>query len=235
MNTLTRLLLGALVATGCTNSGAPTASNATTSTSITTSTAVVTSTETSTSVAAAAGVPDGWHTVSSNDGKVSMALPESWVVADPKNPVFVETIEKFRKSNPALANLDFSKMYFMALDSKGGGDFTENVNINKQTMPQAIPIDDATAAMVKQQLVKSLPIQGDLDMGVVHLKAGDAFRYQTDLKLKNPKGGDLNYNVVGYMTFKGTEQYTVTFSTKPGSKAKSLEQADQAMATFEIK
>ena len=206
---------------GCSQSSSTSGTNSTT-------VAVVSATP------AADSLAKGWSKVTSTDGKLKIALPEEWTVVDPNNKKFTDYMEKLSKSNPNMPKIDGKGFYFMAMSTKPQGNFADNVNVVKQPGVQPIPFTQASADALKVELNKVLPLEGDLDIKVVQLPHGSAFRYETGLKMKSPGGGETRTHAVGFMIFQGTDLYTFTFSTRPDNKDTFGGVADQAMQNFGI-
>lgn len=182
----------------------------------------------------AAPLPDGWTEAESKDGKMKMALPPSWVVSDSDNPEVKKQIADLVKENPAFAQANTSNYYFMAMSSKPKDNFSDNVNVVKKPLPQTIPFDDATAAALKQELTKAMPVEGELEMELTKVPQGNAYRYNATLKLSQGGGKELKTYVIGYMLFQSTDMYILTFTTSPKSKDGFAETVATAMETFKI-
>ena len=216
------LTLGML---GCSQTPTP----GTTSTSV----AVVSATPAVAPPPAAASLPEGWSKVTSNDGKLKIALPAEWTVVDPNNKKFTDFMDELAKNNPSMPKIDGKGFYFMAMSTKPQKNFSDNVNVVKQPGVQTIPFTKESADALKGELTKVLPLEGGLDIKVVELPHGSAFRYETGLKMKTP-GGETRTHAVGFMLFHGTDLYTFTFSTRPDNKDSFGDVADQAMQRFEL-
>lgn len=199
-----------------------------------TTVAVVSATPAVTATPAAATLPEGWSKVTSNDGKLKIALPAEWTVVDPNNKKFTDFMDELSKSNPNMPKIDGKGFYFMAMSTKPQSGFSDNVNVVKQPGVQTIPFTQASADALKAELTKVLPLEGDVEMKVVELPHGSAFRYETGLKMKSPGGGETRTHAVGFMIFQGTDLYTFTFSTRPDNKDAFRDLADQAMKNFEL-
>ncbi|CAN0216090.1 unnamed protein product, partial [Phaeothamnion confervicola] len=175
----------------------------------------------------------GWTEVKSKDGKLKMAVPPDWIVADSDNPKFKEAMAELTKSNPALANADTKNYYFMTISSKPKDGFSDNANVVKKSVGQTLPFNDDTAKALKAELVKAMPVQGDLKIEVTKIPFGPAFRYEAELKF-NTGSGSFNTYVVAYLVFQGTDMYITTFSTTPKNKATFPEVAKTAMDSFTL-
>lgn len=179
-------------------------------------------------------LPDGWTEVKSKDGKLKMAVPPNWVVADASNPEFVKVLDDLSKANPGMAKIDPSSFYFMCMDSKQKNKFSDNLNVVKKSVGQTLPFNDETAKQLKDELAKAMPVQGDLEMEITKVPAGEAFRYRAELKIATGAGKSVNSYAIGYMLFQGTDMYIVTFSTTPKDKESYTTTAKQMMETFTI-
>lgn len=229
MKTTINLKLAALLLAGwtlgCSSGPKPTASG---------TPGAPTSVASATPAATAFQMPADWTLAKAQDGKMSMALPNTWLVADAKDPKFANAVGDLKKSNPALANIESSGYYFMAIDTKTKDSFNDNVNIVQKHLPQTIPINEDSAKQLKAEFTKMMPIDGELDIKVTQIPHGDAFRYTAVLNFNKPGGGKFQTYIVGHILFQGTDLYTVTFSSTPKNKAGLEKIADDAMKSMKL-
>jgi len=194
---------------------------------------------TSTNVAVVTATPaampaEGWSKVTSIDGKLKIQLPVEWVVVDPNNKKYTSFMDEAMKRNPGLPPVDAKSFYFMAMSTKPEGGYSDNLNVVKRPGVETIPFTQASADALKVEMVKVLPLDGDMEVKVVQLPHGSAFRYETGLKVKSPNGTETRNHVVGFMVFQGTDLYTFTFSTRLDNKNAFGSVVERSMQNFEI-
>lgn len=179
-------------------------------------------------------VPEGWSRAEAKDGELSLALPPGWVITNSEDPEMQKMVKDLVKKNAAFANNVNTNYYFMAFDSELKDNFSDNLNVIKKEVGQTLPFNEETAQALKTELAKNVPGAKEVNIKVVEIPHGKAFRYTATADLKGPKGNQIHMFAIGYLTFRNTTMYVLTFSTTPKHKDDLAKKVDMMVNSLLI-
>jgi len=165
----------------------------------------------------------GWIKLSGKGGTFTTMAPEGWVVSDPKDPTFTSSVEKFKESNPKIAEQMSEKAdddsILMAFDT---------TSITKEGMIDVLYVlKDAKSQLtpemypdVVEELAKGEQIKGKLESKILDFPVGKTLTYWYTMTVKVEGKGDTEMDQYGLMFVHDGDLYVASFVGQAGSLAK---------------